>query len=74
MSIEEQYEAAIRRRADVTSASYYRAKLRSLLYDRLGGPPGIPCSYCQGEPGDWCETDCGSPFPIRHPDYREEVI
>lgn len=51
--------------------NYYRAKLRSLLHHRLGGSPGVPCQYCQSDAGDWCEYDCGSPFPILHPDYYE---
>lgn len=50
--------------------AYYRAKLRSLLADRLPGPPGVECHYCQGQPGEWCEYDCGSPFPVLHPEYR----
>lgn len=52
-------------------AAYYRAKLRSLLADRLSEPPGVPCHYCQATPGDWCEVDCGSPFPVLTPEYRE---
>lgn len=54
-------------------ADYYRAKLRSLLHDRLDQPPAVPCPYCQSDPHEWCWIDCGSPFPILHPDYREAV-
>lgn len=52
------------------NADYYRAKLRELLSNRTVEPPGVPCLYCGAE-GDWCESDCGSPFPIRHPDFRK---
>lgn len=54
----------------MTDAAYYRAKLRSLLADRLPGPPGVECHFCQAEAHEWCEYDCGSPFPVLHPEYR----
>lgn len=51
----------------------YRAKLRSILAHRLGKAPDQACDYCQGKPGEWCEYDCGSPFPVLHPEYRDRT-
>ena len=66
-----QYETAIRRNADNAEVRFYRAKLRSILAARLPGPPGVPCDYCQAQPGDFCEYDCGSPFPVLDGAYVE---
>lgn len=52
-------------------ANYFRAHLRKLLHDQPDEPPAVPCPYCQSEPHEWCEYDCGSPFPILHPAYRD---
>ena len=55
----------------MVNKEWYRAKLRSILAERLNEAPQQPCHYCQAIPGDWCEYDCGSPFPVLHPENRE---